>query len=113
MKVVYVAGRLVAPTWWGTEQNIRAAEAQGHVVAELGASPLIPHSNTRHFHGTKSEEFWYAATIALLLKCDAVFTVPGWENSRGATEEVRVAIERGIPVFHTAPSLAAWLEVNR
>lgn len=109
MKVVYVAGRFTAATPWETEQNVRRAEAVGLEVAQLGAAPMIPHSNTRFFVGTVNPEFWYAATLALLLKSDAVVMVPGWEASKGATAEMAAAVAAGIPVFHRLIDLAGWL----
>lgn len=113
MKVVYVAGKFTAPTPDLIEENIRRAEQVGADVVRLGASPLIPHANTRNFVGTATPEFWYRATLALMLKCDAVLTVPGWEESAGATEEVRVAVAQGIPVFHYPVSLERWTEASR
>jgi len=37
--------------------------------------------------------------LAQLLTCDAVMTLPGWSESRGASLEVRLAHGLGIPVF--------------
>ncbi|MBS1169536.1 MAG: hypothetical protein H6R01_454 [Burkholderiaceae bacterium] len=34
-----------------------------------------------------------------MLICDAIVLLPGWENSRGATEELRVAMTCGMTVF--------------
>lgn len=113
MRVIYVAGRFTALSTELIEENIRRAEQVGAEVVRLGASPLIPHANTRNFVGTATPEFWYRATLALMLKCDAVLTVPGWEASVGAAEEVRVAVARGIPVFHDPISLGNWLEACR
>lgn len=113
MKVVYIAGKFTAPTPRQIEENVRRAESLGMEVVMLGASPLIPHANTRNFVGTATPEFWYEATLALMITCDAVLTVPGWEESKGAAEEVRVAIMEGIPVFHVPALLGRWLENNK
>jgi hypothetical protein len=113
MAVVYIAGRFTAPTTWDVEQNARRAEEIGFEVARLGASPLIPHTNTRYFHGAVQDAaFWYRATAALLLKADAVLMVPGWRTSLGARSEKDLATERGIPVFETPDALAAWLQAR-
>jgi len=112
VKVVYVAGKFTVPTADLIEENIRRAEQVGAEVVRMGASPLIPHANTRNFVGTATPEFWYRATLALMLKCDAVLTVPGWEESVGAAEEVRVAVGEGIPVFHDPLSLERWVEAR-
>lgn len=109
MKVVYVAGPFTAPTAWGIEQNVRVAEEAGLRVAEMGASALVPHTMGRHLVGTITPAYWYEATLALMLKCDAVLTVDAWGSSNGATNEVLVAREKGIPVFEWFAELALWL----
>lgn len=110
MPVVYIAAPFTAPTGWGIEQNVRRAEEAGLAVAEMGASPLIPHANTRFFVGTKTPAWWYEATLALLLKCDAVLIVGAWEASKGATAEALAAQEAGIPVFELYGELALWIQ---
>lgn len=110
MKVIYIAGKFRGPDAWAVEQNIRRAEERGFDVAQMGASPLIPHTNTRFFNGTLTEQFWLDATLAAMLKCDAVLTVDNWSNSQGAIEEVRVARERDMPVFHSLWELQQWLD---
>lgn len=113
MQVVYIAGKFRGPTAWDVECNIREAEKVGLEVALLGASPLIPHTNTRFFNGTCTEQFWLDATMALLRKCDAVMTVWNWEQSQGATLEVAEAQALGIPVFHTLNAITDWLKWQR
>ena len=112
MKLVYVAGKFRGPNAWAIEQNIRAAEVVGMEVAQLGAAPVIPHANTRFFHGTITDEFWLAATMALLERCDAVMLVPGWPTSTGALAEVARAKQLGLPVFCVGEfdMLATWLK---
>lgn len=109
MKVVYVAGKFRGPTAWAIEQNIRDAEEVGMQVAELGASPLIPHANTRFFSGTLTDEFWLAATMAMLERCDAVVMVPNWRDSTGAMAERDRALGLGIKVCYSAGDLGDWL----
>lgn len=109
MKLVYVAGKFRGPTAWDIEQNIRRAELVGMEVARLGAAPLIPHANTRFFHGTLTDEFWLAATIVMLDRCDAVMLVPQWQDSKGTLAEVERAKQRGLPVFEGLYDLKVWL----
>lgn len=113
MKVVYIAGPFSADNPWLIELNIREAEKVAYRVAELGASPLCPHSNTGSFKGTLSYEFWIEATIALLRRCDAVLMVNGWGNSRGSVGEHKAAIDLGIPVFYGLEEFASWLEEEK
>lgn len=108
MRVVYIAGPFRAPTAWGIEQNVRAAEATAFRVASMGFAPLCPHANTRFFHGTLTDAFWLEATMELLRRCDAVMLSEGWDNSSGTKAEIREAERLGIPVFYQIASLVAW-----
>lgn len=40
------------------------------------------------------------ADLAGMLACDAVFMLPGWSNSKGATFERYVASSCGMPIFY-------------
>lgn len=112
VKVVYIAGPFRAETAWGIECNIRRAEELGWWVAFLGAMPLIPHANTRFFHGSMPDEFWLKGTLELMRRCDAVALVDGWEASSGARVEVEEARRLGIPVFTSIHHLEDWLKGN-
>lgn len=37
--------------------------------------------------------------LELLKKCDILVICPGWENSKGCKQEVKLAIDNNIPVF--------------
>jgi hypothetical protein len=99
VKVVYIAGPYTAPNAWAIEQNIRRAEEAGMYVAECGAMPIIPHANTRFFHGTKTAQFWYDGTLELLRRSDAILLVEDWERSKGAREEREEAERLGLKIF--------------
>ena len=109
MKVVYVAGPFRGPDAWRIETNIRWAEVYGMEVAQLGAMPLIPHANTRFFHGTLTDAFWLDGTLELLRRSDAVYLVRGWKDSEGAKAEADEARRLGKPVFEHRADLALWL----
>jgi len=130
MRLYYVAGAFSAKTRAGVEANIRAAEELGIRAAKLGLYPVIPHCNTSHpaFELVQPYPFWIEGTLALLMRCDALITVPGWENSSGARGEVAWArgetgpwlvqvfyrIKRAltgvgrIPVFHHLLGATEW-----
>lgn len=110
MRVIYVAGPFRAPTPEGIEANIRNAEELGKRVAKLGVSTIIPHANTRNFHGEFDEDFMLESTLALAMLCDAMILVPKWELSQGTRGEIRAAINMGIPVFVELSGLESWLK---
>lgn len=109
LPVIYIAGKFRGRDAWEVEQHCHEAEARGFQVAALGAVPLIPHNNTRHFDKTLTDDFWLQAALELLYRSDAVLTVHNWRGSTGARAEVAVAQERDMPVFHDLAQLELWL----
>ena len=107
MRVIYIAGPYRAATPYLVEQNIRSAEAMMLAVAELGLTALCPHTMTRFLDGTGTDEYWLAATLELLRRCDAVLLCYGWERSAGTLGELAEARAMGLPVYETVFELAA------
>lgn len=110
MKLVYVAGPYRAPTGWEVECNIQRARKLGAEVARRGAYPVIPHSNTSHFDGLASDDFWLGGTLELMRRCDAVLFAPDWGSSRGSRLERDEAVRRGMPCFDSLTDLRDWLK---
>lgn len=109
VKVVYVAGPYRGPNAWAVECNIRRAEELGMRVAELGAMPLMPHTNTRFFNGTLDDRFWLLGALELMRRCDAVIFTKNWKRSSGSRDEHAEALRREMPVFYHPRELAQWL----
>jgi hypothetical protein len=101
IKLVYIAGPYRAATAWQCEQNIREAEVIGYRVAQLGAYPVIPHSNTRaYFESAQADpEFWLGGTLELMRKCDGALFLPRWMESSGARLEHTEARRLHMPMF--------------
>lgn len=111
MKLVYVAGPYRAPTEFGVLENIRNAEALALRVWKAGAACICPHKNTAFFGGAADDSVWLAGDIEMMIRCDAVIVTDGWHRSSGTRDEIRIAKERGIPVFYGSewPSFIRWL----
>lgn len=118
MRVVYIAGKYRGKTHDGASyteihRNILTAREWAIRVNELeGVIALTPHLNSYHMEldGRPDPEFWYNADLELLRRCDAVFLIPNWTESRGAILEKKFAEENNIPTFTNTSSLAAWLK---
>ena len=94
VKYVYVAG----PYTSAVPHNVGVAILYGDALTDLGLVPFIPHLNhywnERHPH---QYEFWIQQTSAWLLKCDAVYRIPGF--SLGSDREIDLGRKHNIPVF--------------
>jgi len=73
---------------------------------------LCPHTMTRFYQGFLPDALWLAGDLELLSRCDAVFLVPGWEDSQGARAENDFAKVKGIPRFTTLMELEGWEQLQ-
>lgn len=101
--LIYVAGPFRASNAWLVEKNIRRAEELGMRVAELGGTPVIPHTMYRFWNGTLTDEFWLSATLDLLRRCDAAVFTENWESSSGARGELAECKKLGFSYFIDSP----------
>ena len=72
----------------------------GHIpiIGEWVALPLLNVAGSQTIGDALYDEIVYPAANRLLMHCDAVLRLPG--ESKGADEDVRLAKERGLPVYH-------------
>lgn len=115
MKVVYIAGPMSADDSFQFERNCRAADELAAWLHQRFPSELAVInclSSNRHYDGLCyfrphceeeeariSHDDWLAKDVEILLRCDAVVLLPGWQNSLGATIEVKAAKDKGLPIF--------------
>jgi hypothetical protein len=100
--------------------NLRALEAAalvlfraGHLplIGEWLALPLLEAAGSRQIGGPLWEEIVYPVAHRLLERCDAVLRLPG--ASRGADNDVRIARERGLPVYQHLDEVPGLAGVQR
>ncbi|MEH3032782.1 MAG: DUF4406 domain-containing protein [Aeromicrobium erythreum] len=82
----------------------------GHVpmIGEWVALPVLSSAGATGPDDPLAADVMYPTAERLLQHCDAVLRLPG--ESRGADQDVAIAQERGIPVYHRldeVPGLAA------
>lgn len=81
--------------------------AQMMIEGQLVFSPIAhTHPIEKHMNGHRPEHgFWMRQDIAILRKCEqlVVCCIPGWDQSRGVTEEIQLAHRLGIPVRYRKP----------
>lgn len=71
----------------------------GHIpmIGEWVALPIMKHAGSESLADSVAEKYLYPVASRLIERCDAVFRMEG--NSKGADEDVRLARQRGIPVY--------------
>lgn len=68
------------------------------MIGEWVALPLIHLAGSQRPGDKEWEEIQYPVAHRLLEKCDAVLRIEG--NSKGADNDVKLAKERGLPVYY-------------
>jgi len=109
MAVVYIAGPFSGADGWEIAENVHAANRIAREVTRLRAAPITPHAIGAQMAGTETYEFWCAATLEMMRRCDAVLFTHDWRRSPGARGEHEEALRRRMPIFYTVDALAAWL----
>jgi hypothetical protein len=77
----------------------------GHIpmIGEWVALPILRSAESNQVASSVQEEFLYPVAARLLARCDAVLRIPG--ESKGADQDVRIALERGLPVFRSVEEI--------
>jgi hypothetical protein len=74
------------------------------VAAELRAAGIDVRNPAEHDHGTNEGwQFYMRHGIRLLLDCDAILLLPGWEDSQGARLEYDIACALGMRIDEYQP----------
>jgi hypothetical protein len=93
MMRIYLAG----PCTGMPDFNYPAFNAAAVKLRDMGYHIQNPAENPAPACG--SWEAYMRMSIRQLTMCDAIVVLPGWEKSRGACEEVRVASMFGMTVY--------------
>jgi hypothetical protein len=114
LPLIYIAGPFRGATPLDVRRNVERARDYGLIVAQAGGYPMIPHTMTSEFDKQLVDQFWLDGTLEMLLRCDAIALIPGWQDSRGATLEQAWASARGMPAWEFSFScavadLADWI----
>lgn len=100
---VYVAGPMAGIP----EFNYPAFNAAAERLGALGYRVLNPADIEQHNDTGKPQEWrWYMRhALRMVLEADALALLPGWEDSKGATLEVKVAAALQLDIR----PLSAWV----
>jgi hypothetical protein len=114
MKLVYVAGPYSGPDYLSIDTHIAAARESCANLATSRIGFISPHMNSAHFEVITPEvpyDFWIEMTLEIMRRCDAVYVLPGWAESKGTIGELDEASRLGLPIFHCGDELelALWV----
>lgn len=97
MKLIYVAGPYTAPTSAGEFNNIMQARAKGLALIKKGYAVIIPHLNSMFMPVTRGEIM--SVDLEILSRCDAIYLLKDWQDSKGAIQERQFAASHGLTVY--------------
>lgn len=101
MRVIFISGRITAPTLYGYHRNIQHADEMALKLRRRGYAVFCPHKNSEWQTGGLEKdaeddfEEWMRRDFEILSRCDAIFMLKGWKQSRGAKLEYAKAKELG------------------
>ena len=106
---VYVAGKYNGPDVLAIATNIRKGNRLSADVMKAGMAPFCPWLD---FQLALTDDFTveqFKACSMEWVKCaDAMLLVEGWENSQGVADEIVVAHQFEVRIFHKLEDLVKW-----
>ena len=105
MKLVFISGRITAPTLYQVDENVRHARTASIKLMKRGYAVFCPHLNTLNMggvlHKDPEEDFerWIAMDLEILSRCDTIFMLRGWRQSRGSKREYAKAKELRLEIM--------------
>jgi len=104
MKIIFIAGPFRGDgSKEAKEKNIEVARRFVHLFIENNVPYYSPHLNIDKevtYLGIDKSELAWNLNGELLLRCDALAVLPGWETSNGTKTEIENATKRNIPIFY-------------
>jgi len=101
MKVIYTAGPYSADGDNNVLNNILTARYIARTLWLRGWAVICPHTNNILMNGPDTTwELFMAGDLELLKRSDAIYMLPGWENSKGAKVEHGIARTLGLPIYY-------------
>lgn len=100
MYVIYIAGPYNAPTKEEVQKNIEHARAAAVRLIKAGYAVICPHLNTAGLEDAISDQqIFYRMSVELLTRCDGIYLLKGWSESKGAKIEMNVAVGLNMDIY--------------
>lgn len=91
---IYISGKITGLPIGEVIAKFRGAEAK---IRSFGFEPVSPLENGLPFEAEWPDQM--GKDIALLLRCDAIYMLPDWQQSEGAMIEYLIARQRRMRIF--------------
>jgi hypothetical protein len=104
-KIIYVAGPYTGPDYDTIEKNIGKAEKAAIELWSRGWVVITPHLNTAHFEIYEDKynldyHTWLNGDLEILSRCDAIFFLDGWDDSKGSMAEYSYCDANGLDIYY-------------
>jgi len=121
LPLIYVAGPYSAPTQQLVDENVNIARAWAELIWNCGGVAICPHLNTQGFEkpGAMREgssewrsdfAMFLSGDFEIISRCDGVYFIDGWEQSKGAVAEFAFAKYMGYPCFFTMQDVMKFID---
>lgn len=111
--VIYVSGAYMGNDGGkNINKNILFARDCAIDLWERGYTVICPHLNTQYFERDCkcSYDDYLEGDIEIVKRCDAVFVLHNYIDSKGAQKEIEVAKENNLPIFYKIEDIERYYE---
>jgi hypothetical protein len=101
--LVYISGPVSGATPESIASNLKVFEEAQRLLLSMGCDVFNPALIQGPIDPLKDEALWQYYMhfcVRALPECDSIFMLPGWQNSKGAKWEHRIADMLGLPKFY-------------
>ena len=99
MKIVYIAGRFRGTNSWEIHNNVLKAEKAVVDLISKGYAPIAPHLITANLQGLFPDQVYLDICLELLSKCDSIYLLKGWKDSKGSVAEWNYALDNDMEIM--------------
>lgn len=100
MKVIYIAGKYRGESEREVFDNIILARSAALKLWNRGWAVICPHTNSM-FMGSRlgGDEGFIVGDLEILSRCDAIYMLLNYRESKGALQELEVARRLGLEIY--------------
>jgi len=99
MKLIYVSGKYRDNSSIGVIENIFHATEASYRLWGKGWAVICPHMNTAHFRDLP-HKLIMPGDFEMVRRCDALYMLKGWQESKGAVAEHKLALSLGLEILY-------------